>query len=62
MAAFIAGATAPLGRRMGHAGAIISSGKGTYAEKGKVLKSCGSKVTQTPADMGAILLSVYLRE
>ena len=52
VAAFIAGATAPPGRRMGHAGAIISGGKGTYAEKVKVLKSCGIKVARTPAEMG----------
>jgi succinyl-CoA synthetase alpha subunit len=52
VAAFIAGATAPTGRRMGHAGAIISGGKGTYAGKVKVLKACGIAVAKTPAGMG----------
>lgn len=58
VAAFIAGATAPKGKRMGHAGAIISGGKGTYAEKVRVLESCGIKVAKTPAEMGQTLKSV----
>ncbi len=58
VAALIAGATAPPGRRMGHAGAIISGGKGTYAEKVKVLKACGIKVAKTPAEMGKTLQTV----
>jgi succinyl-CoA synthetase alpha subunit len=58
VAAFIAGATAPPGRRMGHAGAIISGGKGTYAEKVKVLKACGIKVAKTPAEMGKTVQTV----
>lgn len=55
---FIGGATAPPGKRMGHAGAIISGGKGTAAEKIAVLEACGIKVAPTPAEMGATLVSV----
>ena len=49
---FIAGKTAPPGRRMGHAGAIISGGKGTASEKLKVMKSCGIHIVESPSDIG----------
>jgi succinyl-CoA synthetase alpha subunit len=55
---FIAGVTAPPGKRMGHAGAIISGGKGTAKEKLEVMESCGIKVTRNPAEMGSLLKSV----
>ncbi|MGY3803000.1 succinate--CoA ligase subunit alpha [Pigmentibacter ruber] len=52
---FIAGQTAPKGKRMGHAGAIISGGKGTAEEKIEAMKSCGLHVAMSPADMGITL-------
>ncbi|HEX6633481.1 MAG TPA: succinate--CoA ligase subunit alpha [Usitatibacter sp.] len=55
---FIAGVTAPPGKRMGHAGAIISGGKGTAQEKLSVMEECGIKVTRNPAEMGKLLKSV----
>ena len=56
--AFIAGVTAPTGKRMGHAGAIISGGKGTAHEKIAALKSAGVHVTQNPAEIGALMKKV----
>jgi len=59
VAAFIAGLTAPKGKRMGHAGAIISGGKGTAAEKIAVLEECGISVAASPADMAEALMRIY---
>ncbi|MGP4080245.1 succinate--CoA ligase subunit alpha [Pseudalkalibacillus sp. R45] len=55
---FIGGQTAPPGKRMGHAGAIISGGKGTAEEKIKTMNACGIKVAETPSVMGETLISV----
>ncbi len=55
---FIAGTTAPPGKRMGHAGAIISGGKGTAADKIRALKEAGVTMAPTPSDMGSTLKSL----
>ena len=55
---FIAGVTAPPGKRMGHAGAIISGGKGTADEKLSTLEECGIKTTRNPAEIASLLKSV----
>ena len=55
---FIAGQTAPPGRRMGHAGAIISGGEGTAAEKMKAMKEAGITVVNTPAEIGEAMARV----
>jgi succinyl-CoA synthetase alpha subunit len=55
---FIAGVTAPAGKRMGHAGAIISGGKGTAQEKLQVMEECGIITTRNPSEMGKLLKSV----
>jgi succinyl-CoA synthetase alpha subunit len=62
VAAFIAGRAAPPGKRMGHAGAIISGGKGTAAEKVAALESAGIVVAESPADMGTAMQRAIARK
>jgi succinyl-CoA synthetase alpha subunit len=58
---FIAGVTAPPGKRMGHAGAIISGGKGTAQEKLEVMAACGITVTKNPSEMGRLMQGILKR-
>ncbi len=62
VAAFIAGRAAPAGKRMGHAGAIISGGKGTAAEKIAALEAAGIEVAESPADMGTAMQRAIARK
>jgi succinyl-CoA synthetase alpha subunit len=59
IAAFIAGATAPPGRRMGHAGAIIGGEDDTAAAKKRILAECGISVADSPADMASALMRAW---
>ena len=61
VAVFIAGVTAPPGKRMGHAGAIISGGKGTAAEKYEAFQKAGATITKSPAEMGHAVIKAMGR-
>ena len=60
--AYVAGRTAPPGRRMGHAGAIISGGRGTAEEKMRVLADAGAHVVESPAKVGEMMASVLKKQ
>ncbi len=62
VAVFIAGATAPPGKRMGHAGAIISGGKGTAAEKYAAFEKAGAIITKSPAEMGHAVIKAMKKQ
>jgi len=62
VAVFIAGATAPPGKRMGHAGAIISGGKGTAAAKYDAFRAVGATITTSPAEMGLAIQKAMLKK
>jgi succinyl-CoA synthetase alpha subunit len=59
--AYIAGVTAPPGKKMGHAGAIVSGGKGTAAAKMAALTAAGAKVAQNPTEIGGLVAEVLGR-
>ena len=61
VAAFVAGVTAPPGKRMGHAGAIITGGKGRAEDKIRALNECGVAVSPSPTKMGATRLELMQR-
>ena len=61
MVGFIAGVTAPPGRRMGHAGAIISGGTGTAADKFEAMKSAGIAIAESPAALGSTMVEILKR-